>query len=306
MIYIEDMDLTKITTSIKNKINYRLNYPMSSFTSFKTGGNCDLFIEPENPDDLTALLKLVKSENIPYVILGKGTNILVSDKGLRGCVIHPKLENISINGNEVCAGCGVLLSKLVLTAHDNNLSGIEFLGGIPGTVGGAVVMNAGAYGPEVRDYLKSVKVLTGDLQLKEKSASELNLSYRHSNIETNDEVVINATFLLEKGNIEHAKNHLKNLNARRLEKQPLNYPSAGSTFKRPKNNYASALIEKCGLKGKMIGGACVSEKHAGFIINKDNATSTDIYNLINFVKEQVFLQTGIDLECEVKFLGDFS
>lgn len=306
MIYIEIMNLNKITASIKNKINFELNYPMSNFVSFKTGGNCDLFIETETTDDLIFILKLIKSEHIPYVILGRGTNILVSDNGIRGCVIRPKLENISLSGNEICAECSVLLSKLVLAAHKNNLSGFEFLGGIPGSVGGAIVMNAGAYGSEVKDFLKSVQVLTPDFQLTEKNASELDLSYRHSNIESNGEIVISASFILEEGNIEHAKTNLKNLNARRLEKQPLNYPSAGSTFKRPKNNYASALIQDCGLKGKTIGGACVSEKHAGFIINKGNATSKDIYNLINYVKENVFLQTGIELECEVKFLGDFT
>ncbi len=289
------------------KFNIQTNYPLSALTSFKTGGVCHFFATPHCASELLELLSFLREEGVPAVVLGKGSNVLASDKGFDGAVICPKFTDITLDQDEMTAGAGVINGALVSFAHQNGLTGLEFLGGIPGTVGGAVVMNAGAYDWDVRMFLKTAKVLTKDFAFKDKTPDDLELSYRHSNIEALGHIVLSATFYkLHRGDVEKGKQALKELNTRRREKQPLNFPSAGSTFKRPPGFFAGKLIQDCGLSGFAIGGAQVSEKHCGFIINTGDATSQEIYNLIRHVQEVVAQKTGVFLEPEIKFLGEFS
>ena len=275
---------------------------MSRNTSFKTGGPCGVRISPSDAEQVKAIINKADELNIPYVVLGNGTNILVPDEGLKKAVIFvgDKMAEISLEGDDTLSfSAGTNLVSLCRFALENSLSGLEFAFGIPGTCGGAVFMNAGAYGGEIKDVLTEVTHLTPDMKIETISADKADLSYRHSVYKTNGCVILSAKVKLHKDNKEDIKARMDDFLGRRKDKQPLEYPSAGSTFKRPEGYFAGALIEQCSLKGKSVGGAQVSEKHAGFVINKGGATSTDILNLIDFIKTTVETQTGVTLEPEV-------
>lgn len=293
-------DLMKICSDV------RLNEPMSRHTSFKIGGAADIFCMPHNGAEMKVLVKYFKSNSIDFMIMGNGSNMLVGDGGIRGAVIKPggELSQISASGDEITAGAGVLLSKAANTALANELSGMEALSGIPGSVGGAVSMNAGAYGTEIGDVLKEVTFIDENLETKTLSADKLGLSYRKSIFTDTDRIILSAVFKLKKGSKEEIAAAMREFTKRRTEKQPLSYPSAGSVFKRPEGHFAGKLIEDCGLKGYSIGGAEISKLHAGFIINYDNATAEDVKNLIKYTQERVFEKFGVKLEPEIKIIGE--
>lgn len=283
------------------------NEPLKNYTSFKIGGTADLFIIATEEDGLKKLISACKESQIPVFILGKGSNLLVSDDGIEGVVI--KLAGVFnkitlVDDDEIFCGAGISLAKLCNFAYENGLSGLEFAWGIPGSSGGAVYMNAGAYGGEMKDVLTACYHLDCDCKSGTFSKNELDLSYRHSVYANNKGYIITGLLLkLKKDSPVEIRKRMDDYMQRRKDKQPLDYPSAGSVFKRPDGYFAGALIERANLKGKQIGGAQVSEKHAGFIINKDNATCKDVEELIRFIKEKVKKETGVNLECEVKPIG---
>ena len=284
---------------------------LAEYTSFRTGGPADCLVRPKDGDEVRELVLLAKRENVPYYVLGNGTNMLISDDGYRGMIITLKDmdNNISISALpdgesfsvSVSAGCS--LARLAMEAASNGLTGLEFAAGIPGSVGGAVVMNAGAYGGEIKDVFDFADVLDEDGNVVRLLNKELQFGYRRSIIQEKQYIVLAVSFILKRGDANSIKSEIRELNERRREKQPLEYPSAGSTFKRPEGLFAGRLIEDAGLKGFTKGGASVSEKHCGFIINRGNATSADIYELISVVIEKVYEKTGVVLEPEIKILG---
>ncbi|MCR4605609.1 MAG: UDP-N-acetylmuramate dehydrogenase [Eubacterium sp.] len=281
------------------------NEPMSNHTTFKVGGEARYYLITESFADVKAALEYAENMSLPYYIVGRGSNLLFSDKPYEGVVIEigSGLSEFNITGTTVEAFAGVSLSSLAKKTADAGLTGLEFAAGIPGTVGGAVVMNAGAYDGQIKDVIKEVTVISeeGDIYMLE--PDELNLSYRHSIFQENDEIVLSAMFELQPGNKEEITAKIKELNNKRKEKQPLEYPSAGSTFKRPEGYFAGKLIQDAGLRGYSIGGAQVSEKHCGFVINKGDATADDIYNLIQHVSSVVHDKFGVELEPEVRMVG---
>lgn len=278
---------------------------MKNYTSFKIGGPADLFVSPESEEQVVRIAAFCTDNDIPVFVLGKGSNVLVSDKGIRGAVVFTgNLCNIELLDDcTVKSGSGLSLVQLCNFALQNSLSGLEFAFGIPGTVGGAAFMNAGAYGGEMRDVLISCNHVDGYGNMGVLLGDELDLSYRHSAYEDNGFIITSATVRLQKGNSEEIKAKMQDFLSRRKAKQPLEFPSAGSTFKRPQGYFAGALIEQCGLKGKSVGGAQVSEKHAGFVINKGGATAEDVLNLVEFVADTVEKETGVRLEPEIRFIG---
>lgn len=284
----------------------KIKEPMKRHTSFKAGGPADWYAAPETADELAAVCRACQKAGSRFYVIGNGSNLLVSDEGFCGVIISTeKFRKLEVTGESLKAGAGVLLSKAASTALKAGLSGLEFAAGIPGSVGGAVVMNAGAYGSEMKDVLKSATVLDSDGNVFTLDRKELELGYRTSVIPKKGYVVLEALFSLECGNMETIQKKMEELAGKRKEKQPLEYPSAGSTFKRPEGYFAGKLIEDAGLKGFCLGGAAVSEKHAGFVINKDNATASDIYRLCEEVKRRVKEYSGVTLEMEVKLLGQF-
>lgn len=289
----------------KNNIKFLTDEPLKKHTSFKIGGCADVFVMPKNYDELRFCLGAADQTETPVFILGNGSNILVSDKGIRGAVISTEgLSALTVDGEKVIAFAGAKLMSLCNFAKENSLSGLEFAYGIPGSVGGAVYMNAGAYGGEMKDVIESVYAdKNGELVLIK--AEELDFSYRHSCFCDSNDIIVYAVFSLKKGEKSLIDAKMKDIMQRRVDKQPLNYPSAGSVFKRPEGYFAGALIEGAGLKGMRIGGAEVSEKHAGFLINAGNATSKDVLDLIKYVQETVYKKDGVLLEPEVKLVGEF-
>ena len=287
--------------------NVLKNEPMSRHTTFRIGGDADFFLTPSNEADLAKLLEFIGKENIPYFILGNGSNILVGDKGFRGAVIcpHKKMDTVLCRENEVYAECGAFLSKAASAAAKAELCGLEFASGIPGTVGGAVYMNAGAYGEEMSGVIKTVKYIDTDGKVLEVPANECGFGYRKSIFTDSGKVILSCTFELKHGNADEIKAKTADLTQRRVTKQPLDKPSAGSTFKRPEGHFAGGLIEQAGLKGYSIGGAAVSEKHAGFVINTGSATASDVIALIGYIKKTVYEKYGVMLEPEVKLIGEF-
>ena len=281
---------------------------MSRHTTFRTGGPASLFLRPEDEMAVLCVVKFLRSNECPFFILGNGSNLLVSDKGYDGVVISlENLNDVHIEGDTtIVAEAGVLNSAIASLARDNSLAGFEFAAGIPGTIGGAMIMNAGAYGGEMKDIVESVRVITPDGVVAIISGSDCDFGYRTSALKRDGFVVTSARLALVKGDQTAIAEGMKELALKRKEKQPLEYPSAGSTFKRPEGYFAGKLIEDAGLRGFTVGGAQVSEKHCGFVINKENATSTDIYNLICEVKKRVLESSGVTLEPEVIMLGDFS
>ena len=278
---------------------------MKNYTSFKVGGPAELFLSPEDAGQTAKLVRFCEKEEIPVFVLGKGSNLLASDRGIKGAVIYTgKQCGISLTDeNTVRAQSGASLAQLCTFALENSLSGLEFAYGIPGTVGGAVFMNAGAYGGEMKDVLLNSEYVSTDGTSGELDNEAMELSYRHSAYENSNLVITAASVRLAPADRNEIKSTMNDILARRKEKQPLEYPSAGSTFKRPEGNFAGALIEQCGLKGVSVGGAQVSEKHAGFIINRGSATAADILSLIKHVQARVKAQTGVSLETEIRLIG---
>ncbi len=301
-----DWDIAKIR-SILGADTYKLNEPMSLHTSFKVGGEASIFIKEGSSEKIKALVKYCKENKKPYTVIGRGSNLLVSDKGYAGMIIAMDGEHadISVNDNYIEAAAGASLTTLAREALKNSLTGFEFAAGIPGSIGGAVVMNAGAYGGEIKDVLDGITAIDSDGNIKYITADKLDLSYRHSNIEENGLVILSAKLRLKRGDATSIKNIMDSNLKSRVEKQPLDYPSAGSTFKRPEGFFAAKLIEDCKLKGYSVGGAQVSTKHAGFVINTGDATASDIYNITEDIIKIVKEKTGVMLEREIKLIGDF-
>ena len=281
--------------------------PMKNHVTFRVGGPADFFVTPKNYEELSGVVKCCAKYEMSCYIMGNGSNLLVSDQGYRGVVIQlfRQLNDIQCEGNVIRAQAGALLSAVANRALEEKLTGFEFAAGIPGTLGGACVMNAGAYGGEMKDVLKSVTVLTREGERITLQKNELELGYRTSIIAKKDYIVLEAEIELEVGDAEEIKAVMDDLKERRTTKQPLEYPSAGSTFKRPEGYFAGKLIQESGLQGFQVGGAQVSEKHCGFVINKDQATAADIAELIRQVQDRVEEKFGVRLETEVKRLGEF-
>lgn len=287
---------------LKN-INMLYNEPLAGHTSFKIGGLADMLYMPKDINELSRIYKHFKDSNI--LILGGGCNILVRDDGFRGIVFKLKdaLTDFSVNDNIIDIMSGVSLSKLANIALENSLTGLEPIAGIPGTIGGAIFMNAGAYGGEISDFLISADYMDENGAINTLKKEDINFSYRYSIFKDNPKwIIISAKFLCKKGNPDEILSLMRELGKKRSDKQPLEYPSAGSTFKRPIGGYASALIQDAGLKGLSVGGAMVSEKHSGFIINTGDATCSDVLALIDEVSEKVYNKFNIKLECEVRII----
>ena len=283
-----------------------IDEPMSRHTTFRVGGPADFFVTPKAKEEVRDVIRICKEAGMPYYIIGNGSNLLVSDAGYRGVIvqIYKEMNEVKVEGDLVNAQAGALLSGIAAKARGAELSGCEFASGIPGTIGGACVMNAGAYGGEMKDVLESVTVLTGEGKIIELGRNELELGYRTSVIAKKGYIVLGAVLKLERGDGEKIKTYMDELKEKRVTKQPLEYPSAGSTFKRPEGYFAGKLIEDAGLRGFQVGGAQVSEKHCGFVINRDHATAADIMELMRQVQIRVKENSGVDLEPEVKRLGD--
>lgn len=292
---------------IKKNIMFLEDEPMSKHTSFKIGGNCKILAYPNSATQIQDIIKTCKDNDILYMILGRGSNLLVSDLGFNGVAIcSNKLNRMElISDTEIYCESGVNLIKLCNFALKNLLSGLEFACGIPGSLGGAIFMNAGAYGGEIKDVVQSVKYMDDNGKIFNLKNSELCFSYRHSYFQDKDSFILSAVIKLNKADKFKIKSTMNELLKKRQTKQPLEFPSAGSTFKRPKNGYAAALIEQCELKGKTIGGAQISKKHSGFIVNIGKATCKDVNDLILETQKIVKQHTGIWLEPEIKFIGDF-
>lgn len=302
---------------IVNERQIMIDEPLANHTTFQIGGPADFLLLPESAEQVASLVKLCKMQGIPFYILGKGSNLLVSDKGYRGAIIKigqalSKItieeiqdSNQTVTRYKVTAQAGVSLSKLANEIAEETLKGFEFASGIPGTLGGAVTMNAGAYDGEIKDSILGATVVDQEGNIIELKKDELNFGYRKSIIQEKDYIVIEATFSFLKGNQEDIRNKMNDLNARRKDKQPLEYPSAGSTFRRPVGYFAGKLIMDAGLRGYQVGNAQVSEKHCGFVINKGGATAKDVLTLISDVIQIVNDKFGVILEPEVKLLGEF-
>jgi UDP-N-acetylmuramate dehydrogenase len=283
------------------------NEPMSRHTTFRTGGPASLFIRPENKDQLVEVMALIKKLGTEFFVLGNGSNLLVSDEGFDGVVISlSKMNDIHLEGdNDIYAEAGAMNSQIAAFARDNGLKNFEFAAGIPGTIGGAMIMNAGAYGGEMKLVTRSVTVLSPEGEIMVLDNASMEFGYRSSAIKGRGYIVISVLLSLEKGDKETITQNMQELAAKRREKQPLEFPSAGSTFKRPEGYFAGKLIEDAGLRGFSVGDAAVSEKHCGFVINKGNATSAEVYELICEVRKRVYENSGVTLEPEVIMLGKF-
>ncbi len=289
----------------ENRIEFRENEPMKKHTTFKIGGNADFWVAPKTVEDTARICQFCKQSGTPLTVIGKGSNLLVSDYGIEGIVLSLNaLDSIKLKSeNTISCDAGAALTNLCNFAYASGLSGLEFAYGIPGSVGGAVYMNAGAYGGEIKDCIVSATVLTADGEIKAVPADKMQLGYRTSIFKTDGSIILSAEFALtaaQKGDIKAA---MDDYMTRRRDKQPLEYPSAGSTFKRPQGNFAGSLIEKSGLKGFSIGDAEVSVKHAGFLINKGNATCSEVRSLIKSVQKTVKQLHGVELDPEVIFIG---
>ena len=292
-----------------SKLNCIVRYdePLKNHTTFKIGGNCIALIEPREVSDIVETIKICRENSIKFFVIGNGSNLLVPDEGYNGVIIKLKSEfsKIEVEGYYLIVNSGAKLSEVYTVAYENSLTGFEFASGIPGTIGGAIYMNAGAYGGEMKDIVEFVEVLDLDnFELRELKNEELEFSYRKSIIQRKNYIVTTIKLKLQKGNKEEINAVYEDLRERRNSKQPLNFGSAGSTFKRPEGHFASKLIEDAGLKGYHINDAWVSEKHSGFIVNKGNASFKEVMELIEYVQKVVFEKFGVKLETEVRILKD--
>lgn len=295
----------KLTDLQAKGIDIQENIPLSRYSFTETGGPAQFLAFPKSLAELQDLLAAAEEEQLPITVIGNASNLIISDKGIKGLVIIlTKMHQIKVTGDKVTAEAGARIIDTSFAAGKAGLSGLEFAAGIPGSVGGAVFMNAGAYGGETKDCLETATVLTEDGQLKTYSNAELQFSYRHSLVQETKEIVVSAVFALKKGDREAILDEMNYLNALRKYKQPLEYPSCGSVFKRPTGYFVGPMLIKAGLQGKQIGGAQVSMKHAGFIVNKGGATATDYLNLIHYIQKTIKEKYGIDLHTEVRIIGD--
>ena len=287
--------------------NVLRNEPMKNHTTFRIGGEVKYFLQPQDITSVQALLRICTDEKIPFHIIGNGSNILVSDDGFAGAIIqiYKNMSEVTHTEEMIKAQAGASLTQIANVAAKANLTGLEFAAGIPGTVGGAVVMNAGAYGGEMKDVLDQVVVLSQAGEIITLAKEELEMGYRTSIIKKKKYIVLETVFALKRGDETMIHDKMEELKEQRVSKQPLEFPSAGSTFKRPEGHFAGKLIMEAGLRGFSVGDAQVSEKHCGFVINKGNATAADVIKLMQCVKEKVQEQSGIELEPEVQLLGDF-
>ena len=308
------MNKTKVyelLNQIVGKEHVLLDELMSKHTTFKIGGPADIFVVPKTVEEVKAIIDVCKNENIDFYVIGKGSNLLVGDKGFRGVIIclYNTLDNVKIVDNNedtsVIAGAGIMLSKLANIIADNNLEGFEFASGIPGTLGGAVTMNAGAYGGEINDCIVAATVMDRSGNVIRLEREVLELGYRKSIVMKEQYIVLEAEFVFKKGDNKAIVEKMCELNKRRKDKQPLEYPSAGSTFKRPEGYFAGKLIMDSGLAGYAVGDACVSTKHCGFVINNGKATAKDVRQLMTDVDNKVFENYGVHLEPEVRMIGEF-
>lgn len=306
---MKNLDKNKIYQQFLNimgKENILMDEPMKNHTSFKIGGPADLLLLPQNLEEIQKVIEICKIEEIPYFVMGNGSNLLVRDKGMR-CVVIKIADNFNdvfIEGTSVVAKAGILLSTLSKKVLKKSLKGLEFASGIPGTLGGAITMNAGAYDGEMKDVVKGCKVLDEKGNVIELSLEELELGYRTSIIQKKGYIVLEVNLELEEGNYDEIKKNIDEFTKRRTTKQPLHLPSAGSTFKRPPGYFAGKLIQDASLKGAKIGGAQVSELHSGFIVNVGNATAEDVLNLIGYIQKTVLEKFGVELHPEVRIVGE--
>lgn len=296
--------LLKLRETIKNE-NIYIQAEMKNYTSFKVGGPADILVTPTNNEEVASVIKLCKHEGVPFYIIGNGSNIVVKDGGIRGVVVKlSKLDKITVSGTSLIAESGAALGKASYAARKASLTGLEFACGIPGSVGGAITMNAGAYDGEMSFIVESAIVLDNDGNLLKLNTNELQLEYRNSVILKKSYVALEVTFALKQGDYEKINNRMEELTRRRKDKQPLEYPSAGSTFKRPTGYFAGKLIQDCELKGVRVGGAQVSTKHSGFIINEKDATARDVLDLIKLVQKTVKERFDVELSPEVRVIGE--
>lgn len=293
----------EITAKIESK-RVLVNEPMKNHTTFKVGGPADIFAKVQTKEELEYILQIAKEQEIPVTIIGNGSNVLVTDKGIRGIVIKLDFKEYKLEDNIFTTGAGVLLPKLARIAQDNELSGLEFACGIPASLGGAIYMNSGAYGEQISDKILQVTFIDENLLVRTIKKQEVGFDYRKSIFQEKNWIIISAKLQLEKGNKQEISKKMEEYLASRKDKQPLNMPSAGSVFKRGENYISAKLIDECGLKGYNIGGAEISTKHAGFIVNKGNATAKDILDLIDVAKQKVEEKTNKDLELEIRVLGE--
>ena len=288
-----------------NEDNIKIDENLSSYVNFRVGGPADILLIPESKEQIKKSICICKENNIPVYVIGNGSNILVRDGGFRGVVISLKgVHNVTVNDERIEAECGAMLKEVSDKAMENSLTGFEFACGIPGTIGGAVFMNAGAYDGEIAHVIESAEVLDENCNVLKLTNDELDFGYRSSLVMKKGYTVLSAVFKLQKGKVKTIKDLVNDLTHKRESKQPLEYPSAGSTFKRPTGYFAGKLIQDAGLKGYSIGGAAVSEKHSGFVINKRNATAKDITDLIEHIQDEVKKQFGVDLHPEVRIIGE--
>ena len=301
------MSLFSDLTAIAGQENIEEQVPLAKLTTFQAGGPARFFVSPPSEEALKEMIGYLRKNDVPYFLLGRGANVLASDRGFDGVIISLRkhFSRIRVTEEGLSAGAGTLMSECAKAALSNALTGFEFASGIPGTVGGGLFMNAGAYGSEMKDIVRTVRVLMPDGTVAVRSNEEMEFSYRHSVLSENGGIALEAVFELKAGDPEEIVSKMNDLSARRREKQPLEFASAGSTFKRPEGHYAGALIEEAGLKGFRIGQAGVSEKHAGFIVNYKDASAEEICSVIRHVQKTVFERSGILLEREVRLLGDF-
>ena len=300
-----NQEIKKMFCDLLGRDHVLTDEPMKQHTTFKIGGPADYFLVPETGEEVGEIIKICRKTDTPYFILGNGSNLLVGDGGYRGAVIqvYRNMSAVTVEGTTITAQAGALLSAVAAAAKNASLTGFEFAGGIPGTVGGAAVMNAGAYGGEMKDVLVEVTVMDAEGKIFAIPAEKLELGYRTSVIKKAGYIVLETKIRLKEGDQEAIRERMKELTIQRTTKQPLEYPSAGSVFKRPVGYFAGTMIEQCGLKGKTVGGAMVSPKHAGFIVNTGDATCQDVLDLISLIQTTVNEQTGIMLECEIRAIG---
>lgn len=299
------LDLIKHLDKVTDKANIKLDEPMKNHTSFKVGGPADILVTPDNISEVQAIIKICSDIGVNYYLIGNGSNLLIRDSGIRGVVIKLlKLNKIKVEGNKIIAESGASLYNVARASLDAGLKGFEFASGIPGSIGGASAMNAGAYDGEMSMVLESMLAIDNNGELLSLTKDEMELSYRSSAILKHGYTVVSVTLRLHEGDKEVIKARIDDLAKKRSDKQPLEYPSAGSTFKRPEGHFAGKLIQDCGLKGACVGDAQVSEKHSGFIINRKNASAKDILNLIALVQREVEAKFGVQLHTEVRIWGE--
>ena len=302
-----NQEIKKMFCELLGRDHVLTDEPMKQHTTFKIGGPADYFLVPETGEEVGEIIKICRKTDTPYFILGNGSNLLVGDGGYRGAVIqvYRNMSAVTVEGTTITAQAGALLSAVAAAAKNASLTGFEFAGGIPGTVGGAAVMNAGAYGGEMKDVLVEVTVMDAEGKIFAISAEKLELGYRTSVIKKAGYIILEAKIRLKEGDQEAIRERMKELTIQRTTKQPLEYPSAGSTFKRPEGYFAGKLVMDSGLRGYQVGGARISEKHCGFVINAGDATAKDVRTLMDNVRDIVYEKYGVTLEPEVKFLGEF-